>query len=471
MLFSQSEHGITFGSINNDNGMSLALTTDGGYIISGTTRNLSVSSEDIYVIRINAQGQLVWSKTFGGIHQDFGRTIISVADGYILGGDTWDGGDPRTAMYMCMIDNQGNKVWDKQYGGDFDEKGFKIIQTNDGGFAFVGYSRSYDLIGNIFLVKTDAQGNEIWRNDYGFNGDDYAMGIVENEDGSFIIAGTKDGFFNDVHANFGAHDADIQLIKVDSNGQEIWKKLIGLSGHDFGYAIKKAQSGGYYIFGSTQSYGAGSFDMFLSKVDNEGNEEWHRTFGGAKYEYGVSMDINEQDELFLFGTTKSLSEDGSADMYLVKADNSGEPIWELTLGGDLSDFGNSVVATADSGCAIVGSSQSFGAGGFDVLFAKVNKNGQLEQLLNGLDTIDENQLVVAPNPVNQMGKIIVKDNNLATSLEMEVISVDGTSVRKYLLNPPEYLFNVSDLAAGIYIYKIIRHNSPDVIYRGKLIIY
>lgn len=467
----QTNYGLSFGGSSNDKGLAMCLTSDGGYLLTGSTRSFFSGSEDYYLIKLSAIWETLWTETYGGVHQDHPRSIISTEEGYIIFGDVWDYGDARLGMYLGLFDFEGHKIWGQHYGTVMDDWGFNVIETLSGDFMLLGYSRGFESSGDIYIVRTDHQGNFIWENNYGYIGDDYGMDIIENEDGSFLIIGTKNGFFNDVHANYKKHDADILLVKIDSDGNEIWKKTIGGTSHDFGYAIKSAPQGGNYIFGSSQSYGAGSFDMFLAKIDDDGIEEWHITYGGELYEYGVSMDINEHGELFLFGTTTSFGQNNSEDFYLLKVDEQGNNIWELSVGGELADNGSSVLATPDSGCVVVGSSESFGAGGYDVLFIKIDKFGQIENIIDSVEPGNENQLVIAPNPIHNEGRVLLKGDHTNVTREMIITSVNGTVLNKYSLVGSNSSFDVSGLPAGIYIYKVFENNSSDIVYRGKLIVY
>jgi hypothetical protein len=471
VLVAQINPGLSFGGNSDDKGVAMCLDNDGGFLLTGSTRSYGSGSEDIYLIKLNSQWQQIWYSTFGGVHQDHARSIIQTNEGFMILGDVWDGGNSRLGMYMSLVDTEGYEIWNKQFGTQMDDWGHRIIETNDGNFMLLGYSRGFEVSGDIYLVKTDHQGNLLWENNYGYERDDYAMDIIENDDGSLLIIGTKNGFFNDVHANYFTHDADILLIKVDTNGNEIWKKTIGGNGHDFGYSIKKAPTDGYYIFGSTQSDGAGSFDMFLAKINDEGIEEWHKTYGGESYDYGLSMDINDNNELFLFGTSKSFGLNNSEAFYLTKVDENGNNIWELTMGGNLNDFGHSVIALPDSGCIVIGSSKSFGNGGYDVLFVKIDKYGQIENILDGIDTTLENQIVIAPNPVHITGRVILKSNHSNDNKTMEITSINGVIVKKYSLTFNDLSFDVSSLPAGVYIYKITTENSSTSIYKGKLLVY
>lgn len=469
--FAQINPGLSFGGVDNDCGYSLCRASDNGYLLAGTTRSYGEGSEDMYLIKLNEYGHLSWIETYGESNQDFARSILPSGDNFIIIGDEWVDFSKRTNIRMLKISSTGETIWQASLGTTLDEKGFKVLESSYGNLILLGYSRGFDDPGDIYVIKTDSEGNQIWQNHFGYEKDDYGLDIVENTDESLMILGTRNGFFNDVHVNYQRSDADILLIKIDANGNELWRNEYGMAGHDFGYSINKAATGGYYLFGSTQSYGEGSFDMFLIKTDESGILEWQRTYGGENYEYGLSMDINEDGDLFLFGSTKSFGENGSVDYYLIKADSLGNPIWDLTIGGDMIDLGNEVLATADSGCLVIGSSKSFSTGGFDMLIAKVNQYGMIENIVNVINPHTTSDIVIAPNPISEKGRVIFDDSNIGFTCVLEITSIDGRFSKQYILTEPDFAFNVSGLPSGIYAYKFSETNKTVSDFRGKLIVY
>ncbi len=298
--------GKTYGGINNDIGLAVCQTNDGGFLLTGTTRSYGAGSDNIYLIRLDKNGTTLWTKTYGWIHKDAIRSIIPVDNGFILTGDVWDYGFAGLDVYVMKIDNSGNVIWDQLYGTHSREVGFKIIPSIHDGFLILGHSRDYEPMGDLLLINVDQDGNEIWRNSYGSQFDDYGFDLIQNNEGEILLAGSKGSFFDDVHGNFRNNDADIYLIKTDENGNEIWQKTFGGDQHDFGQALIASEDVGYYLFGSSQSSSHGSFDMILIKTDELYNEVWRSYYGGSEYEYGMSMDKNDQGDLFLFGTTKEL---------------------------------------------------------------------------------------------------------------------------------------------------------------------
>lgn len=461
--------GITFGGPFNDIGYALCNTNDGGFILAGTMRISPSSSEDIYIVKIDKNGNQIWDVMYGWQHTDVIRSVIPLNDGYLFVGDLWDYGLYDSDVYLLKTDLSGNKIWDNLYGTNSRELGFEVISSVNGGYLILGHTRGYENAGDIILIKTNEAGDEIWRETYGTEWDDYGFDLIENADGTIVITGSKGGFFNDVHANFKNHDSDIFLIKVDESGKIIWQKTIGKAEHDFGFALAKNQENDLYVFGSSQSYGSGSFDMLLNKTNENGEIIWQKTYGGLDYEYGKSIAITQQNELFLFGTTKSLGTDDSPDMYLIKTDNLGNEIWNLTIGGDDEEFGYQVVATPDSGCLLIGETASFGNGMTDFFITKIDKNGLIEYFLDSIEVFNEEEIVIYPNPARKQGKIKFK-NNTISEYTMTLVPVSGKITRTFNIYPPDYKFNINTFPKGIYFYLISSPINSSILFKGKLLI-
>ena len=469
--YSQDVPGKTFGGAENDVGFTFCEVENNGYLLAGTTRSFGAGSNDIYLVRITNDGTILWTRTFGWKHQDAVRSVIAVDDGFILAGDVWDYGFLRLDIYLMKIDNYGYLVWNQFYGTNARDLGFKVIQSDDNGYFILGYSRGIETRGDLFLIKTDNDGNQVWSKNYGSEYDDYGFDLFQDDYGDILMIGSRGGFFDDVHANFQNYDADIYLIKADKNGNEKWQKTFGGNEHDFGQAISTTDNKGLFLFGSSQSDGAGSFDMILIKTNSTYDEVWRKTYGGSEYEYGMSMDKNAQGDLFLFGTTRSFGINESADFYLIKTNSDSEEIWNLTIGGDNTEFGHQLIATADSGCIVIGQTNSFGEGGFDFLLTKIDKNGLIEYFINGIDTTFEGELLVYPNPVRGFGKVKFKSTSQPKSYRMELISLNGSVRSLFTIYPPDYDFNTINLSQGFYIYRIISEETSEVIFTGKLVVH
>jgi hypothetical protein len=366
------------GGSDNDTGNSVQQTSDGGYIITGGTssyghgdyRLLSIgyfnrpSSYDVYLIKTDSDGNTLWEKTFGGYYYDTGNSVQQTSDGgYIIAGnkgsyyeDGWED------VYLIRTDSEGNTLWEKTYGGSYLDYGSSVQQTSDGGYIIAGDtdpngSGEYD----VYLIKTDSDGNSVWEKTFGGVDYDGGYSVQQTTDGGYIIAGTTE--------SRGAGGYDVYLIRTDSDGNAMWEKTFGGSNNDFGSSVQQTSYGGYIIAGGTNSYGAGEYDVYLIKTDSDGNTLWEKTFGGLNYDTGYSVQQTTDGGYIIAGDTDSY-EAGGTDAYLIKADSNGNKLWEKTFGGSDNDYGCSVQQTSDGRYIIAGSTDSYGAGGRDVYLIK-----------------------------------------------------------------------------------------------------
>jgi len=308
----------TFGGINSDYGRSIQQVFNDGYILIGTTASFG-DNNDAWLIKTDVQGNKEWDKTFGGSNDDFGSCIQQTIDGgYIIVGWTNSFGGGNNDAWLIKTDVQGNKEWDKTFGGNDTDIGYSVQQTIDGGYIITGWTRSFGLGNNdVWLIKTDVQGNEEWNKPLGGNLFERGYSVQQTIDGGYIIAGWTN--------SFGDGNYDVWLIKTDAEGNEEWNKLFGGSDSDRGYSVQQTTDGGYIITGETKSFGNGESDLWLIKTDAEGNEEWNKPFGGSDSDRGYSVQQTENAEYVITGWTKS-SGNGNNDAWLIKVEN---PIAEI----------------------------------------------------------------------------------------------------------------------------------------------
>jgi len=361
----ETEWEKTFGGSMIDFGEMVRQTTDGGYIIAGTTRSYGAGWYDVYLIKTDASGNKEWEQTFGGSNNDHAYSVEQTTDGgYIIAGTTNSYGAGREDVYLVKTDALGNKEWEQTFGGSGWDYAYSVQQTTDGGYIMAGHTDSYGAGGeDVYLVKTDALGNKEWEQTFGGSGWDNAYSAQQTTDGGYIIVGTTD--------SYGAGWEDVYVIKADALGNKEWEQTFGGSSDEYAYSVEQTTDGGYIMVGETSSYGAGSYDFYLIKTDALGNKEWEQTFGVSGYEAAYSVEQTTDGGYIIAGATDSYDA-GWRNVYLVKADTSGNKEWEKTIGGSSHDFAYSVVQTTDGGYIIAGYTDSYGAGGGDVYLLKVS---------------------------------------------------------------------------------------------------
>jgi hypothetical protein len=358
----------TYGGANYDIAFSIAQTIDNGYVLAGATESYGAGGYDVWLVKTDSEGNLQWSKTYGGPYHDGADCVLQTDDGgYALVGQ-FSVSFEHEIFWFIKTDSEGNMEWNKTYGGANRAHAFSIVQTIDEGYALAGAIMDADT-GNVdvWLVKTDSVGNMEWNKTYGGAAKDSANSILQTIDGGYTIAGYT--------YSFGAGNGDFWLVKTDSEGNIEWSKTYGGSNHDSASSIIQTDDGGYLLAGTTNSFGAGSYDLWLVKTDQHGNREWSQTYGGPNDE-GATYITQTRDDGYII-TGRILPLDGlpwyerNSDGWLIKTDSIGNVQWNQTYGGAEFDEMWSVVQTSDGGYAVAGYTKSFGSGMGDFWLVKI----------------------------------------------------------------------------------------------------
>jgi hypothetical protein len=305
----------TYGGSVRDWGWSVLQTPDTGYIILGQTSSFGAGDKDYYLVKTDASGSVVWDKTCGGTGLDEGRSVQqTLAGGYILAGYTTSFGAGSYDFYLVKTNAAGDTVWTRTYGGTNEDVGYSVRLTLDSGYVMVGYTASFGA-GNqdVYLVKTNTFGDTIWTRTYGGIGNDVGYSAQQTSDGGYIIAGYT--------ASYGAGNGDVYLIKTNSFGDTLWTRIYGGTGEDMGYSVQQTLDGGYVVAGKTASFGQGNGDVYLIKTDSSGNTLWTRTWGGAGVDFGNSVQQTSDGGCIVTGYTAPPA--GAGDVYLIKTDANG----------------------------------------------------------------------------------------------------------------------------------------------------
>ncbi len=345
---------------------SVQQTVDGGYIIAGSTGHGFLY--DAWVFKTDININQVWDKTFGDSANDMAFSVQQTADGgYIIAGLTESFGAGGSDAWLIKTDANGNKVWDKTYGGNRRDHAHSVQQIADGGYIMAGFTESFGAGGyDAWLIKTDANGNKMWDKTYGGTGDEFANVVQQTADGGYIIAG--------ITKSFGAGDYDFWLIKTDANGNKVWDKTFGGNRMDYANFVQQTADGGYIMAGLTESFGAGGSDAWLIKTDVYGNKMWDKTYGGTGDDTFAQVTQQTLDG----GYVSAGATIDRGDAWLIKTDVNGNKIWDKTFGGSDWDEAYCVQQTADGGYIIAGRTRSSGFNYFDyVWLIKTDANGNI----------------------------------------------------------------------------------------------
>jgi hypothetical protein len=362
----------THGGTRRDRGINLLQTDDGGYAIVGYTSSGDANQEDVYLVRLNPQGEVLWSRTYGGEGTDNGWDLLEAeGGGFIIVGFTNSFGAGRMDIYLFQTDADGELLWERTFGGPDDEFGWSLAPTSDGGYGLGGQSESF---GNGeedgYLIKVNAQGEEIWSQTYGGPQEDRLFSVDQSADSGFVLTGTT--------RSFGAGERDLYLIKTSGSGELAWMQVLGEGRDDVGHAVRQTADLGYIVTGYTRSFGAANYDTWLIKTDESGNTEWEKFFGGTGDDRTIYGEQTADGGYILTGYTQSFGA-RNWDVFLVRADSTGEIIWYQTFGGVSEDTGYTVRQTSDRGFILTGETYSFGEGGGDMYIIKVNQEGEIAE--------------------------------------------------------------------------------------------
>ena len=374
-----------YGGTNWDYGRSVQQTSDGGYVIVGTTE--SSGNSDVYFIKTDADGDTIWTKTYGGADFSFGSSVQETFDGgYVIVGTTGWWSHILRDVYLIKTDINGDTIWTKTYGGGNSDWGRSVSQTSDSGYVLVGTTSSFGAgWEDVYLLKVDRNGNTIWTKTFGGSDMDFGNSIALTPDNGYIIGGMSYSTTN------GA--GDIYIIKTDQNGDTMWTQIYGDSSYEWGASIAVTSDNGYIVTGEKTMSGniniipksrrlysltgqqlaplkLQSIDVWILKLDTVGDTIWTRNYGGSERDYGYSVQQTNDGGYIIAGNTKSFGA-GDYDIYLIKTDENGDSIWTKTYGGLNNDCGYSIQQTSDDGYIVAGYTESFGAGYYDVWLLKI----------------------------------------------------------------------------------------------------
>lgn len=412
----------TYGGSEMEYAKSIFETDDDGYILVGRTKSsdgdfteLNIFGDMIFAMKLNSMGEIEWTKTFGGSGIDRGNSVLQTNDsGFIISGMTTSNDGDFENMnrgdrdrFLIKLENSGETEWIKTYGGSSTDWGEEhtLTQTFSGEYVLTGHSSSTDgdfdginqSRSSIFVMQVSTSGDIQWINTFSGSGSQSGRGINSTSDGGLILTGystSNDGDFDDLNRG----DRDIVLIKLNSSGETEWLRTFGGSGHDFGLSTTVGNDNSYLITGYTDSndgdfedINSGNYDIFVIKVDQNGDTEWIQSYGGSNEEFGHAIISLSDDSYLVTGYTKSndgdfneIKEDWSDDIFIMKLSESGTKEWIKIYGGSGNETAHSIIENSQGEYVLTGTTRSddgdfseMNKGESDIFVLKVKPDGSI----------------------------------------------------------------------------------------------
>ncbi|MCU7548170.1 hypothetical protein OCK74_03550 [Chitinophagaceae bacterium LB-8] len=382
-----------YGGTESDEFTAAIPTPDKGYIAVGSTlsNNGDVSAnhgkKDVWVVKVDAEGKKQWQKTYGGSADENGNAIIATPDGgYIIVGRTASSDGDVTSkhggedVWLVKIDANGNKVWQKTYGGSSYEQAFSIIAASDGGYLVAAVTASTDGdvsgqhvtpgltgAGDAWLFKIDDTGNLLWQKAYGGTNSEMAISVTKSADGGYVAIGYSNAYSADGDVMPTHGSLDFWAFKIDKSGSLQWQKAFGSTMVDFAWSIAATTDGSFIISGYTTSDDGdvtglhGGKDAWIIKLNGSGNKVWQKTLGGSNDDVGHSVIPTPDGGCMVAGSTASVNGSGqyvSGDAWVTKLNSNGGIEWQKPFGGTGLDVANSIVATGSGTYLVTGTTNS-----------------------------------------------------------------------------------------------------------------
>ncbi len=360
----------TYGGTYDDYARSFCQTSDAGYVVAGHTDSFGAGGYDCWILKLDGSGNVEWQKVFGGTDSDEAYSIQQTSDGgYIIAGTTASFGAGNYDYWILKLDSSGNILWQKTYGGTDADFAYFIQQTADGGYIAAGYTNSFGTGDyDCWMLKLDSSGNFEWQKTYGGGLGDYAYSIQQTTDEGYILLAQT--------FSFGTGSCDYWILKLDSSGNVQWQKTYGGTGDEYAFSIQQTFDEGYIIAGYTNSFGVGSGDYCILKLDSSGNVQWQKTYGGTTDECAFSIQQTSDEGYIVAGHADSFGA-GNYDSWILKLDSSGNVQWQKTYGGTLFDSANFIQQTSEGEYIVSANTWSFGMGSYDFWILKLDANGEV----------------------------------------------------------------------------------------------
>jgi len=427
----------------------MVSSSDHSFIIVGSTRSFTNGESDLYLVKVDSSGNLIWHRSFGGPNADAGFSLTCSGDSvyFVVGycGSSHQNND----VWLLKVDAEGESLCSWFYGGDEDDEGMDIIPAKEGGYLILASTYSFGSGSrDIYLIRIDSNGDTLWTKTYGGSSYDVAYEIQPTYDNGYVIVGCTYSEGNGL--------SDVYLIRLNVDGDTLWTRTYGGEEFECGYSIKECPDSGFILVGFKRSIQqpVNYYSIYIVRTDRWGDTLWTVTHGGEWDAYARWVQVVNDEEAVIVGA-RTVMQTLDWNIYLLKIDRTGKIIWKKILGGYENDEGYQLRVIPDGGYIIVGRTSSFGAGKFDVYLIRMKSEIGIE---------DEErqrplQFLIYPNPAHRLINLDLPSNVQSLTL------FDASGRLIHQLSPSPHLRLI--LPPGIYFLKI---KTPFEIKTEKLVV-
>jgi hypothetical protein len=481
----------SFGGSFSETTMKIINTPDQGYLVGSSTESLNGDvignhgSSDVWLTKIDQNGAIQWKKCLGGLNFDGIASIENThSGGYVLVGNTSSNGLKSNSqvygnrggqdIWVVKVDGNGEIEWRQCYGGCDREDARSIRPTSDGNFVVVGGTQSFNT-GEVYGVhgdwdawalKISSEGAFIWQKTIGGSSVDYLYDVVERSNGNLTMAGLSSSSNGDLSGNTNKGVEDTWVLELSAAGDLLWSKTYGGSDYDGARSLCLATDGNLMVTGLSYSADGdvtdthGGSDVWVLRLNPNGDLLWEQTFGGSGNEAGFSVVQRADNDFILAGETNSFDGDvqgyhDGTDAWVIKFDKNGVLKEQICLGGSNNDFARSVTVGMDNSVLVGGTSSSFDG---DVTSNHGASDAWVVKLSVPLGLKPETpldapySLQIMPNPTSQILQI---STDVEGYKKVEIFDDSGKLVQTATMEQLNKSLQINTLPAGAYLIRIL----------------
>lgn len=449
-----------YGGQSYDYGKEVIQTPDDGYLIAGATGSFGLESAQVMVIKTDPDGYVEWRRYYGGPLADQAESMELSADGNLIIGGYTERTGKSYQMYALKLTMDGDTIWSNHYGGELWDFARKVIPLADGGYALFGQTYSYGQgNGDFYLVRLNSEGDTLWTRTYGGPELESGESMALTSDGGFLLAGYTE--------SFGAGEKDVYVVRTDMNGDTLWTMTYGGPEDDYGYAVVATSDGGFAVVGGTFNNTPGEADFMNVKFDADGNPEWERLKDGSADEYWYDAIEDDAGNIVVAGYVED-SGFGKEDVRIERVSPNG--VWNnigQTHGSTEDDRAFDLKQTSDGCYVMVGHTGGFLNRFDDVYLIKMNCAGQTSPTELGVNEIliDDVSFAVSigPNPFRENPTFFIQGygdlvSKLKGPLSFRLFNALGQTLFETEINSSDTDLHLN-LPAGVYSYQLVNNRA------------